>query len=488
MTTATHKRSRPTPPPDAREIDRLSDKLPPHSIEAEMSLLGSMILAGVNSVHLIGEVMAVVNAADFYRPKHGIIFDAVAGVYDKAQSIDTVQLTTRLRDAGVLDQIGGVDYLVELCESVPTAANAIHYAKIVANDARLRRLIDAAGTILRDAHEGAGDVDGVVDRAERAIFEVAQSAKGPAATVSMAAVVQQSYDAMIERMEAGRSLIGLSTGLHAVDDITGGLQKRRMYVFAGRPGQGKSALGINIAEYLAVSNHIPVGIFSLEMDRHEIAERMYCGRAEVDSGRIRRNVIGDAELSRIQEAADEIGAAPIYVNDTPGMTIMQIRAEARRLVAQKRVRLLVIDYLQLVRCPGAESRQNEVAEVSRTVKEIAKELDVPVICLAQLNREVERRQGRRPQLSDLRESGQIEQDADCIAFIHRPGYYRLLDDRQAAEDNPSHQPDHEAVDDTAELIFAKQRGGRNGVVTLHWRGELTRFNNRGREDSQGRIF
>ncbi|MBI1372926.1 MAG: replicative DNA helicase [Phycisphaera sp.] len=465
MTTA---RTRPNFDVDRGEMGRLFDKLPPHSIEAEMSLLGSMILAGTDNIHLLGEVMQVVRSeSDFYLPKHAQIYQALIAQYDVHQSIDLVQLQTKLRDRGQFDAIGGIDYLIELAESVPTAVNAPHYARIVRDKAKLRRLIDAAGHILKDAHEADEDPNHVIDQAEKLIFDIAQSAEADEPE-TLHELVQLAFEQLEARHESGRSITGISTGFYQLDEMLSGLQPGEMIILAARPSMGKTAFALNIAEYIAVDNKQPVAMFSLEMSKQQLAERLMSSRSGVDSQRMRRNMLNGDEFRRLQEVADEMTEAPMHIDDTPGLSVLQLRAKSRRLASRFNIKAIVIDYLQLMSYPGAESRQNEVGAISRGVKALARELNVPVVCLAQLNRNPEGRESKRPMLSDLRESGSIEQDADVVMMLHREEYYHK--DTDWAHDNPDKVG-------TAEVVIAKQRNGPTGIVNLQFDGATTRFHN-----------
>jgi replicative DNA helicase len=457
------------------DISKLFSALPPHSIEAEMSLLGSMILAGTENVHLIGEVMQVIkDAADFYRPKHAAIYECLIELYDKHQSIDLVQLTQRLRDKGAYDDVGGVDYLVELAESVPTAVNAPHYARIIRDKAKLRRLIDAAGKILHDAHTSPDTPTMVLDRAEKEIFEIAETADENKAT-ALSELIHQTFESLERRHESGRNITGVGTGFSQLNNMLSGMQPSEMLILAARPSMGKTALALNICEHVAVNEKQPVLVFSLEMSKQQLAERLLSARSGVDSQRMRRNMLNAEEFQRLADVAQELCDAPMFIDDTPGISVLEMRAKARRVFAQAGgIKLIMIDYLQLMSYPGAESRVQEVSAISRSVKALARELKVPVLCLSQLNRNNEGRESKKPMLSDLRESGSIEQDADVVMMLHREEYYHH-DDTWKAE--------HPAMIGVAELIIAKQRNGPTGTVPLQFDGSTTRFNNLTRQIS-----
>ncbi len=465
----TAARTRPDFHIDRADLGRLFDKLPPHAIEAEMSLLGSLILAGVGNIHIVGEVMQTLkNPADFFLPKHGVIYETLLELYDRNAAIDIVQLVQRLKDKGQYEGVGKEDYLIELAEAVPTAVNAPHYAKIVRDKAKLRYLLDAAGHILREAHESSESPNVIIDKAEQRIFEIAQSAEVQEPS-KLAALVQVAFEQMINRREhGGDSYTGLATGFFALNDMLSGLQKSEMIVLAARPSMGKTAFALNIAEQIAVDNKQPVAVFSLEMSRQQLADRILSSHSGVDAQKIRRNMLNDDEVLRLRDSAAMLSEAPMYIDDTPGLSILEMRAKARRLASQHDIKLVVIDYLQLLSAPGSESRTQEVSSISRSVKALARELNVPVIVLSQLNRNPEGRESKRPMLSDLRESGSIEQDADVVMMLHREDYYHHDDEWK--NENPE-------MLGVTELIIAKQRNGPTGTVKLQFQKETTRFVN-----------
>jgi len=464
----------------AVKLDKLFDKLPPHSIEAEMSLLGSMLL----EPRLVGEVLSLVRKPeDFYKEVHGSIFQAILTVYDKFHSGDIVQIVEALPDRAILESVGGPDYLVELANSVPSAVNAPHYARIVAEKAKLRRLIAASGQILYDAYHapeiGPDGVREVLDRAEMAVFEIAQESDS-----SDPQKLAELLQIEIERLEnaEGKGITGIQTGYHELDDMLSGLQPSEMIVIAARPSMGKTALALNIAEQIAMGGHpakhaptdaqrIPVAVFSLEMSKSAVTQRLLSAASGVDSHKLRGGHFSDSDFREILRVSQILSEAPMLVDDSPNLTVLTLRARARRLVAQHGVRAIVVDYLQLLTAPGAarESRQVEVSTISRQIKALARELNIPVVCLSQLNRASEQREGNRPRMSDLRESGSIEQDADVIVLLHREDYYHTQNPEWAQEN-----PDKVGV---AELIVAKQRNGPTGVVKLTWDSHTTRFKN-----------
>jgi len=462
----------------AFDLQRLFERLPPHALEAEMSLLGSMIL----DPRVIGEIVGQVSSGEhFYNQGHAAIFDALIATYNRHQSGDLVQLTDALRDKGVLDDVGGPEYLVRLAESVPSAVNAPYYAKIVREKHQLRKLIDAAGQILYDAyHTGEADESNardVLDRAEQRIFDIAEKSVGMDMG-TLAELLQETMDILLAN--EGRSITGLSTGFHDLDEITSGLQPGELVIVAARPSMGKTAFALNLAQGIAErgllhgehGQQAPVGIFSMEMSRQALVQRLLCAHARVDSHRFRTNRLSRDEFRTLAQSCDVLSRVPMFMDDTPGLSVLMLRAKARRMVAQHGVKCVIIDYLQLMTAPGKdrESRQVEVSAISRGVKALARELNIPVICLAQLNRGAEMREGHRPRMADLRESGSIEQDADVIMLLHREEYYHQADPNWALDN-----PDKVGV---AEIIVAKQRNGPTGTVELGWDAKSTRFLNR----------
>lgn len=471
MTTARTSNGRQMHQNQEQDLGALLDRLPPHAIEAEMSLLGSMIVAGTANLHVIGEVMqGLKGAEDFYKPTHAAIYQALVDLYDRNQSLDNVQLIQTLRDQGLLDDAGGADYLVELAESVPTAENAPYYARIVRDKAKLRRLLSVASNLAREAHESSESADHIIDMAEREIFEIAESRTTDEPT-QLIELVKATYELLERGSESGRTITGLDTGFFELNDMLSGLQSGEMVIVAARPSMGKTAFALNIAENLAVSDGKPVAVFSLEMSKQQLAQRLMSSRSGVDAQRMRRNMLDGEEFKKLQLVAEDLYEAPMFIDDTPGLTVLGLRAKARRLAAQRDIQAIFIDYLQLMSSPGAESRQQEVSQISRGLKALGRELDVPVVALSQLNRNPEGRADNRPMLSDLRESGSIEQDADVVMMLHREEYYHK-DPEWAVENADKHK--------LAEVIVVKQRNGPTGTVSLHFDGATTRFGNRAR--------
>ncbi len=434
------------------------DKRLPQAIEAECALLGSMIL----DWRVIGEVVQIIESPqDFYDAKHTALFEVLVKMYDQNQSLDLVQLKHHLEDRGLLASTGGVEYLVELAESVPSASSAAYYARIVRDKAVLRHLIEAAGEILNQAYTGVASVGALLDEAEQKIFSLAETRINQDAA-ELKALLQETY-ALLEAHD-GRQLTGLETGYYELDDMTNGLQNGEMIIIAARPSMGKTALALNIAEHITAVNHQPTALFSLEMSKQQLAQRLLCSRAGVDSQKVRKHNLTADEFGQLALVVGELSEAPLYIDDTPSLTLLALRAKARRLAARHDVKAIFIDYLQLMTASQAESRQQEVSTLSRGIKAMARELNVPVVCLSQLNRSPEGREGHRPRMSDLRESGSIEQDADVVALLHREDYYH-----RGEEDYQEKN--------TAELIIAKQRNGPTGKVELQFHSPTMRFNN-----------
>lgn len=464
-------RSRQNFEPDRAELAKLFDKVPPHALEAEAALLGAMILDS----RMIGDVIEIIKSSeDFYVQKHSAIFDALVHLYDHHESIDIVQIKQRLADHNLLEDVGGVEYLLRLGEAVPDPTNAPYYAKMVREKSVLRKLIDASGRILYNAYTSRDPVANLLDEAEKEIFKIADG-PGNADVATLEELLHETY-ARLESQE-GRDVTGLATGFYELDEMTSGLQDGELIIVAARPSMGKTAFAVNIAEHVAATDKKACAIFSLEMSRQQLAQRLLCSRSGVDSHRLRRNMLREDDWPRLHATVGELSEAPLYIDDTPGLTLLQLRAKARRMAARYHIKFIIIDYLQLMSSPGSESRQQEVSELSRGIKAMARDLSVPVVCLSQLNRAAESREGHRPRMSDLRESGSIEQDADVVMMLHREEYYHV-NDPSWGEENPEKKG-------VAEVIIAKQRNGPTGVVELTFDGATTRFNNLARPSGGG---
>ncbi len=432
----------------------------PESLMAEAAVLGSMII----DPECIGEVIEKVSSEAFYRVEHQIIFEALTGLYEKNRGgvLDAVLLRDELVKRGQLEQAGGVEYVGKIMDSVPSSANVLYYAGIIKDKMLLREIIAAASDILDEAYSEAGETSEKLDEAERKIFAITNK-KISGAPVELKDLVSEAYE-LIEKRE-GKHVTGLATGYYELDDLTCGLQNGEMIIIAGRPSMGKTSLALNIAENIGVNENKPVAIFSLEMGRQQLAERFLCSNSQIDSQLVRKGMLSTENYEELVNACGRLSEAPIYVDDTAGLTPLELRGKARRLKKRYNIKCVVVDYLQLMSLGRGriESRQQEITTISRYIKALARELDIPVVVLSQLNRAPEGREGHRPRMSDLRESGSIEQDADVVMLLHREDYY--------------HHEDGYEDTNTAQVIIAKQRNGPTGSVELIFRERFTRFEN-----------
>lgn len=433
------------------------NKVPPHNTEAEQSILSAILIEN-NTLH---EVLEVLSEQDFYREAHRKIFKAIIELFEKSEPADLVTLTNLLKERGLLGSVGGASYLAELVDTVPMAVNAAHYAKIVREKATLRCLIEQAASITTRCFEDRGDVENILDFAQRSIFDISENKIRPS-FYSLADILTDTYKSVEEAYENKVLVTGVPTGYRQLDEKTSGFQPGDFIVIAGRPSMGKTALALNIARNATLETGQPTAVFSLEMSKEQLALRMLSTEARTDSSRMRGGFLSESDLARINRAAGALYDLAIYIDDSPAISALEIRAKTRRLKMEKGLGLVIIDYLQLMRGrASAERRDLEISEISRSMKALAKEVNVPVVALSQLNRKVEERTNKRPLLSDLRESGAIEQDADVILFIYRDEVYNK------DEDNPNKG--------TAELIVAKQRNGPIGTVRLTFLEKFTRF-------------
>ncbi len=438
----------------AESISRQFDKLPPHSIEAEMCLIASMML----DKDMVGQVVQIVDRDAFFQADHQIIFDVLIKLYEQNRPIDAVIVREELVKRHLLEEVGGTQYLAAILSQVPSSAHGAHYAGIVREKSLLRQLIAASNDILRDAYAPHEQADIVLDKAEKRIFEIAMKKVG-GQLVAMEDVLHEVFE-MIEN----RGQRGLETGFFELDDMMNGLQNGEMIIVAARPSMGKTAFAMNVIEHVAADGILPCAVFSLEMSKQQLAQRMLCSRGMIDAHKLRKGMLQAHEYAHLANVVGELAKAPIWVDDSPGLTPLDLRAKARRLKLQHDVKCIMIDYMQLMDNPGPESRQQQISEISRGIKAVARELNVPVIALSQLNRATEGRDGHRPRMSDLRESGSIEQDADVVMLLHREDYYRMSE--------PDFSPDN-----IAEVIIAKQRNGPTGTVKLTFLNKTTRFEN-----------
>ncbi len=433
------------------------ERLPPQNQDAEMALLGAMMM----SRDAVAEVIPIIGRGDsgwFYLPAHQKLFEALLDIYDDpSKAIDLVLVSDELRRRDLLDFIGGQEYMIQLAESFADWSNAEYYAKIVRDKGLLRDLIRCAGEIADQAYTGLDEAREILDVAEQKIFSVTES-RISGHTVE----IREAIARLAQQLELGERDVctGLPTGFTALNEYTGGFQPGDFVVVAGRPSMGKTALGLAMARHAALHDRKPVVFFSMEMSIDQIAQRLLCAHTGVDSQKLRRRMLNEEEIKQLLYACEEFRETPLFVDDTPGMSVMEVRSKARRLKQRHDIQAVFVDYLQLMHSPRAESRQVEIATISLGLKSLARELNIPVIAMAQLNRMPEGRSDKRPLISDLRESGAIEQDADVVLLIHREEYYK---------------PEDESVKNQAELKIAKQRNGPTGSLILHFDKRITRF-------------
>ncbi|RQW85839.1 MAG: replicative DNA helicase [Geobacter sp.] len=435
-------------------------KLPPQSIEAEMSILGGILLDN----EAINRVLDILVPEDFYRESHRKIMRAMIELNEHREPCDLITLTTILKKRGEIEEVGGAPYLTTLVDYVPTAANIAYYSKIVKEKAISRNLITAATEIVTDGFDDQADIDELLDKAQKAIFQISENRiNTPYFALNL--ILKDAIKYIGELYEKKESVTGVPTGFIDLDQKTAGFQRGDLIIIAGRPSMGKTAFALNIAQYAAVHAQpsYPVVVFSLEMSKEQLVTRLLCSEARVDASRLRTGHLVEGDWDKIMRGADKLFEAKIFIDDTPAISVMEMRAKARRLKAEHGIGMIVVDYLQLMRGGSSpESRQQEISEISRSLKALAKELSVPVVALSQLNRGLESRTDKRPIMSDLRESGAIEQDADIIMFVYRDEVYN--------KENPD-------VKGRAEIIIGKQRNGPIGTVDLTFLGEFTRFEN-----------
>lgn len=443
-------------------MESIGDRLPPQNIEAEQSVLGSVLL----DPEALVAAMEFIEPMDFYRRAHQLIFESMIDLNEKNEAIDVVTITNTLESKGQLDDVGGAPYLAELATIVPTAANVQYYVKIVEERSILRRLIYTATEIVSQGYEEASDVPGLLDEAERKIMEVSEK-RSRSGFVSIGDILRETVENIDELFQNDEEITGLSTGYKMLDQMTAGLHEDELIILAARPGVGKTAFALNVAQNIGTKTDETVAIFSLEMGSEQLVNRMLCAEGTINASNLRTGQLTEEEFTKLFVAMGSLSKANIYIDDTPGIRTPEIRAKCRRLKQEKgNLGLVVIDYLQLIEGSGRESRQQEVSEISRQLKKLSKELSVPVIALSQLSRGVEQRQDKRPILSDLRESGSIEQDADIVAFLYRDDYYR----------NEEEDEESETMDDNiVEVILEKNRSGARGTVKLLFIKEYNKF-------------
>ena len=444
----------------------LPQRVPPQSVEAEACVLGSMIL----HAPCIDIVVQVTQPEHFYRPAHQLVYRALVDMRQSGKPIDLVLLREELKLRNQLDAVGGVEYLVALAEGVPSAANAQYYAQIVRDKAMLRELIVAGTEMVQEAFDTRDAAGEVLDRAENRVFQIASQHIGDEA-VTLNSLLQKTFETLQEH--DGRLITGLASGYHPLDELTSGFQPGEVVIMAARPSMGKTSILLNMAENMAVVDKVPVVIFSMEMSKEQLAQRLLAAHSRYDLRQMRRGMMSAEDWTRLQLAAGDLEQAPIFIDDSPMLTILQLRAKARRLKAAYDIKCVFVDYLQLMTYAGrADSRQEQITEISQGIKALARELRIPVVCAAQLNRGPTDRPTHRPRMSDLRESGSIEQDADVVALLHCEDYYHQGEEGYTPTD-------------VTELIVAKQRNGPMGVVRLRFISNYTRFEVASPESYQG---
>ena len=436
--------------------EALVKRVMPHSIEAERSVIGSMLM-DVEAIVIASEML---DKDDFYTGQYGILFDAMVALNKEKKPADLVQVQDKLKQMQAPEELAGIDFLREILSTVPTSANIKHYAKIVKDKSMMRQLIKAAQKRENDCYEGKAELDGIMFDAEKNVTKITQGGSSGEYT-PIGEVVMDALDRMEAAAKMGGKITGIATGFKHLDYKTAGLQNSDFILVAARPSMGKTAFVLNIAQYVAVKNHVTTAIFSLEMSNVQLVNRLIAMESKVDSKNIRTGNMSPSEWASVSEGASRVGMSSLIIDDTPGITIADLRSKCRKFKRDNNLGLIIIDYIQLMSGgKKSESRQQEVSEISRALKGVARELNVPVIALSQLSRAVESRDNKRPMLSDLRESGAIEQDADVVMFIYRDEYYN------------KDQSEEKGV---AEIIIAKQRNGPTGTVKLAWIGDLTKF-------------
>ncbi|MGC4046200.1 MAG: replicative DNA helicase [Armatimonas sp.] len=452
-------------------------RLPPQDIEAEMSVLGAMFLGDRGAIEKATEAL---QREDFYRDAHGRIYEAMVALAERDEPVDIVTLRDELQRRGIIDAVGGLSYLIQLGEFVPTAANISYYAKIVADKAVLRRLIEAAGEIAGMAYGQSEEVDNLTDMSERMIFNVARRRRTQGFT-PLKPLLTEVFDRIDTLYHERGVTTGIDTGYTDLNYITSGFQPGDLIIIAARPSMGKTALTLNIGQNASLRAEKSVAVFSLEMSKESLVQRMICSEAKVDAHRLRTGFLTEEDWSRLAQAVDRLWNARLFIDDTTDVSSLEMRAKCRRLRAEYGLDMVIVDYLQLMRgsSKNADNRNSEITEIARGLKSLARELEVPVIALSQLSRSVERREDKRPMLSDLRDSGSIEAEADVVGFIYRPAYYARKEAMsQEAEDKAdAARGDGEYEGEEAEVIIAKQRNGPTGTVKLAFLPKFARFEN-----------
>jgi replicative DNA helicase len=433
------------------------ERVPPQNIEAEQAVLGAMLI----KKEAIAEVSQLLKPADFYREAHRIVYETMLELFNKNEAVDLITVTEQLRKNDLLEKAGGIAFVTSLANAVPTAANVEYHARIVEEKAQLRNLINSATEIAGMAYEASDDITDVMDKSEKMILEVA-ARQNSGSFVPIKEILMDTFSKIEKLYETKGGITGLPSGFKDLDKLTSGLQPSDLILVAARPSMGKTAFTLNIAQHVAVHENKSVAFFSLEMSKEQLVQRMLCSEGGIDSQRLRVGELEENDWEKLINAADRLSRAPIYIDDTAGITVMELRSKARRLKAEHDLQLIVIDYLQLMQgrsSKNSDNRQQEISEISRSLKALARELNVPVIALSQLSRSVESRQVKKPMLSDLRESGSLEQDADIVMFLYREDYY-----------DP--ETEHKNITD---VIIAKHRNGPVDTVQLFFHKQFTKF-------------
>ena len=437
-------------------------KIPPHDIDAEQAVLGSML----KDKDAVIDAIEILKEDDFYRQDNKLIYESMLSLYNRAEPIDIITVKSELTSIGKLDSVGGIEYLALLPEKVPTTANVEKYIRIVEEKSILRNLIKMANDLINLGYAETEELDDIIEQAERRVFEISQG-KNQKGYSALKDILVESFSEIEKLYNQKKPITGVPTGFADLDYKTAGLHNSDLILVAARPAMGKSAFALNIAVNAALQGKVPVAIFNLEMSKSQLVNRMLCSEAMVDSNKIRTGKINEDDWVKLATALGPLSEAPIYIDDTPGITVTEIRAKCRKLKLEKNIGLIVIDYLQLIQGSGKRNnnREQEISEISRSLKILAKELDVPVVAISQLSRAAETRSDHRPMLSDLRESGAIEQDADIVIFLYRDDYYNQDSEKKGI----------------AEVILAKHRSGSTGTIELLWLGNYTKFVNKYKE-------
>ncbi len=444
----------------------LTHRVPPHNLEAEQSVLGGILLEK-DAINKVLEVLSP-DGVDFYHNAHARLFVGMVKLFEKNVPIDVVTLADLFKNSDELASVGGISYIGEIAEATPTAANIMYYARIVREKSLVRRIIATATEIVTKGYERVDSTDDFIDDAERRLFEVSQD-RGKKTIYALKDIIKDTFENIEKLYEKKTHVTGVSTGFKDLDSLTSGLQDSDLIIIAGRPSMGKTSFCLNIAEHAAIEANHPVVVFSLEMSKEQLVQRMLASRAKVDLQNLRRGFLKDADWGRLTTAVGTLYEAPIFIDDTAAQSVIEMRAKARRWKAELGLKLVIVDYLQLMRGRKGDNREQEISEISRSLKAMAKELHIPVIALSQLSRMTEQRENKRPQLSDLRESGAIEQDADVVMFVYRESVYKKCECPKELCTCGLRR--------NAEIIVAKQRNGPTDTVNLTFLNEFTRFEN-----------